>query len=331
MKIDVHAHLTHARYASTVLPFFENDNSPTAGDIRRILKGVAGSSSMTSVEERLKYMEQMQIDTQVLSISIPNVYVPDKAAAVDICQMANDSLIEVANQYPQRFRVFASLPVHFPDEAVRELNRIGGRDEVAGIVLGARVAGMMLDNPIIRPIYGELERRGLPFLMHPMGALGAECMLDFNLTGLVGYLYETSTSAIRLVLAGVFEQHPNLQMIFPHLGGVAPYFLGRVQNGYEHQPIVRQNISAPPIEYFKRFYYDTVCRNVPAMKMALEMFGIEHILFGTDYPFRADTLEQLRDIADLHLSQDDAEAVYWRNAASLLGLKVGPSGLVAGS
>ncbi len=79
--------------------------------------------------------------------------------------------------------------------------------------------------------------------------------------------------------------------------------MGRIQWGYERFPPCSENLSAPPETYFKRFYYDTVCRNVPALRMALSMFGVDHILFGTDIPFREDIDLQLKDLEDLDLSK----------------------------
>lgn len=322
MKIDVHAHFYPRSYAGEVRPFFEKDDSPAGRDVQRILAWVAGESKMWSEEQRLEEMGRLGIDTQVLSVSVPNVYLPDRSAATSLCQSANDHLIEMAKRHRDKFRVFTSLPLHYPEEAARELNRVAGLPEVVGVILGARVASRMLDDAEFLPIYAELERRNLPFFLHPMGAPGIECMMEYGLANMAGYLFETTTSVLRLVFAGVFERHPNLTMIFPHLGGVAPYMLGRVQWSYERFPATREHISAPPLEYFKRFYYDTVSRNVPALKMALEMFGVGHILFGTDYPFREDVLPQIQDVDDLKLAPEDAEAVLYRNAARLLGLNV---------
>jgi predicted TIM-barrel fold metal-dependent hydrolase len=82
-------------------------------------------------------------------------------------------------------------------------------------------------------------------------------------------------------------------------------------------------LSAPPETYFKRFYYDTVCRNVPALRMALSMFGVDDILFGTDIPFREDIDLQLRDLADLKLGDADRAAIDSGNAARLLRIAPG--------
>ena len=320
MKLDVHAHLYPRSYPDDVRRFYENDSSAAARDAIRVLQWATNEPKMWSEEQRLSDMEQLQIDTQVLSLSTPNVYQPDKQAAVAVCQSTNESLLDMARKYPGRFHVFASVPLLYPDEAVQELDRLAGVPEVVGVLLGGSVGGRMLDDEEFLPFYGELERRCIPIFLHPMGAPGIECMMEYNLANLAGFLYETTLAAFRLVFAGVFERHPNLNLIFPHLGGVAPYLLGRMQWGYERFPAVSPNISEPPIEYFKRFYYDTVSRNVPAMKMALEMFGVGHLMFGTDWPFREDVAEQLQDIDDLELSADDTEAVMWRNAATLLGI-----------
>jgi aminocarboxymuconate-semialdehyde decarboxylase len=145
-------------------------------------------------------------------------------------------------------------------------------------------------------------------------------MLEMNLANVVGFMFETTLAATRLVFAGVFERHQRLQMIFPHLGGLAPYLMGRIQWGYERFPPCSANLSAPPEAYFKRFYYDTVCRNVPAMRMALSMFGVDHIVFGTDIPFREDIDLQLKDLDDLGLPADDRIAIESGNAARLLKL-----------
>jgi predicted TIM-barrel fold metal-dependent hydrolase len=145
-------------------------------------------------------------------------------------------------------------------------------------------------------------------------------MLEMNLANVVGFMFETTLAAVRLVYAGVFERHPDLQMIFPHLGGLAPYLMGRLQWGYERFPACNENLSAPPEAYFKRFYYDTVCRNVPALYMALSMFGVDHVMFGTDIPFREDIELQLNDLEVLGLSAADRDAIDGANAARLLGI-----------
>ena len=320
MRIDVHAHLFSKAYIDGLRRVFGNDNSPTGQDAQRLIKWMSTDPRMTDVEGRLEEMEKWGIAMQVLSVPFHGALVTDRSAAVDLTQMANEMIVGPARKFPDRFRVLLALPLQFPELANEVLERFAKEPMVVGAALMGSAGGRPLNDPAFMPVYGELERRGLPFLLHPISPPGLDCMLELNLANVVGFMFETTLAAARLVFAGVFERHPKLQMIFPHLGGLAPYLMGRIQWGYERFPACSENLSAPPETYFKRFYYDTVCRNVPALRMALPMFGVDHIVFGTDIPFREDIDLQLQDLEALKLSEADRQAIDSGNAGRLLGL-----------
>jgi predicted TIM-barrel fold metal-dependent hydrolase len=324
MRIDVHAHLFSSAYIDGLRRAFGNDSSPAGQDAQRLIQWMSTDPRMTDVDGRLEEMEKYSITMQVLSVPFHGALVQDKAAALDLTQMANDTLVETARGHNDSFRVLLALPLQFPELAVAELDRFVGEPSVVGAALMGSAGGRPLNDVAFMPVYAELERRKLPFLLHPISPPGLDCMLELNLANVVGFMFETTLAAVRLVFAGVFEHHPRLQMIFPHLGGLAPYLLGRVQWGYERFPACSANISAPPETYFKRFYYDTVSRNVPALRMALSMFGPEHVLFGTDIPFREDIDLQLKDLEALGLSDTDRRAIDADNAARLLGISLRP-------
>jgi aminocarboxymuconate-semialdehyde decarboxylase len=320
MRIDVHAHIFSKPYIDGLRRVFGNDSSPAGKDAQRLIHWMSTDPRMTEVAGRLEEMEKWGVGMQVLSVPFHGALVTDKAAAVDLTEMANDMIVSPARAHPEKFRVLLTLPLQFPDVAVSVLDRFANEPGVVGAALMGTAGGRPLNDAEFLPVYSELERRGLPFLLHPISPPGLECMLEMNLANVVGFMFETTLAATRLVFAGVFERHPRLQMIFPHLGGLAPYLMGRIQWGYERFPPCSENLSAPPETYFKRFYYDTVCRNVPALRMALSMFGVDHILFGTDIPFREDIDLQLRDLDDLALSAEDRRAIESENVTRLLRL-----------
>lgn len=322
MRIDVHAHLFGAAYIDALQQIFGKDSSPAGQDAQRLIKWMRTDPRMTDLEGRLEEMEKWKITMQVLSVPFHGALVNDKPAALDLTQMANDVIAHAARTYPARFRVLLAVPLQFPELALQEIDRFAGRPEVVGVALMGSAGGRPLNDPEFMPFYGELERRRLPFLLHPISPPGLDCMLELNLANVVGFMFETTLAAVRLVFAGAFERHPNLQMIFPHLGGLAPYLMGRLQWGYERFPVCNANITEPPEAYFRRFYYDTVCRNVPALRMALSMFGIEHVMFGTDIPFREDIELQLADLEALGLSEEEQQQIAARNAAWLLGIPI---------
>ena len=135
--------------------------------------------------------------------------------------LASFPLLGPARAQPEKFRVLLTLPLQFPDFAVDVLDRFAKDPSVVGAALMGTAGGRPLNDSEFLPVYAELERRGLPFLLHPISPPGLECMLEMNLANVVGFMFETTLAATRLVFAGVFERHPRLQMIFPHLGGLA--------------------------------------------------------------------------------------------------------------
>lgn len=311
MKIDVHAHLFSPAYIDSLQRVFGNDSTPTGQDAQRLIRWMRADPRMIDVEGRLEEMNKWNIDMQVLSVPFHGALVQDKAAAVELTQLANDLVVQAAHTYPQRFRALLAIPLQFPDVAVQELDRFAGRSEVVGVILAGSAGGRPLNDPSFMPFYAELEQRHIPFLLHPISPPGLDCMLELNLANVVGFMFETTLAAVRLVYAGVFERYARWPGAVPD---------GRLQWGYERFPPCNENITNPPEFYFKRFYYDTVCRNVPALRMALSMFGTKHIMFGTDIPLREDIELQLRDIAALDLSAADLNDIYAGNAARLLGI-----------
>jgi aminocarboxymuconate-semialdehyde decarboxylase len=322
MKIDVHAHLFSPAYIQCLQRIFGNDSTPVGQDAQRLIRWMSSDPRMIDVEGRLEEMTKWDIDMQILSVPFHGALVQDRAAAVELTQLANDVIVQAAHSHPDRFRVFLAMPLQFPELAVAELDRFAGHTEVVGVILAGSAGGRQLNDPAFMPFYAELERRGLPFLLHPISPPGLDCMLELNLANVVGFMFETTLAAVRLVYAGVFERYAGLQMIFPHLGGLAPYLMGRLQWGYERFPACSEKISAPPESYFKRFHYDTVCRNVPALRMALSMFGAKQIMFGTDIPLREDIELQRQDIEALGLTAVELDDIYAGNAARLLGISL---------
>jgi len=318
MKIDVHAHLFSPAYIDCLQRVFGNGNTPTGQDAQRLIRWMRADPRMVDIEGRLEEMNKYGISMQVLSVPFHGALVLDKAAAHELTILANNLVVQAAQAYPKRFRAFVAMPLQFPELAVQELDRFANRSEVVGVIVAGSAGGRPLNDPAFMPFYAELERRRLPFLLHPISPPGLDCMLELNLANVVGFMFETTLAAVRLVYAGVFERYSNLQMIFPHLGGLAPYLMGRLQWGYERFSPCSENISNPPEFYFKSFHYDTVCRNVPALRMAISMFGTKRIMFGTDIPLREDIELQLRDIAALDLTAAEIDDVYAGNAQRLL-------------
>lgn len=318
LKIDVHNHTYPEKYWQAFLKISERVAFPV--DVRRIISYYAQKGLLRTAEETIGIMEKFGIGAQVLSLSIPNVYMPDPAMSLDLAQMANDSYVETRESFPGKFYTLASVPLNFPELAVRELDRAICELGMNGVVLGSNIAGRPLSSPEFFPFYARVNELELPIIIHPMSPPHMEDDDEFFMGPLVHYLFETTLAAAKMVFAGVFERYPNICLILPHLGGAIPYIQGRLDNGYRNHPACRKNISKPPSEYFKHFYYDTVSFNVAALRCALEIAGPEHLVFGTDFPFQP--LESIpminASLAKLNLSSREMEDIGNKNILRIL-------------
>jgi aminocarboxymuconate-semialdehyde decarboxylase len=146
-------------------------------------------------------------------------------------------------------------------------------------------------------------------------------MTDYWLMPLIGFPFDTTLAAGKLVFSGVVEKFPGIRWVLGHLGGAIPYLAERLDRGYFAFKECRENISAPPSEYLKKFYYDTVNFNVKALEFAVGFAGADHLLAGSDYPHQIGSLgKMVSSIEGLGLSSREKAGILGENAVKLLGL-----------
>ena len=178
MRIDVHAHLFSPEYIQVLQRVFGDDSTPVGQDARRLVQWMTSDPRMTDVEGRVAEMDTWGIDLQVLSVPFHGALVQDRGAAAELTHLANDTIVQAAHQHPDHFRALLAMPLQFPDLAVQELDRFAGRPEVVGALLVGSAGGRQLNDPEFLPFYAELERRHMPFLLHPISPPGLDCMLE---------------------------------------------------------------------------------------------------------------------------------------------------------
>jgi aminocarboxymuconate-semialdehyde decarboxylase len=245
---------------------------------------VTMTQEMTSPEERIREMDRRGVDLQLVSITIPNVYVGPQTRRRDLARRANDGIAELVRRHPRRFAGLASVPLPDPEAAVTELERALGELGMVGAIVGSNIEGRYLDDPAFLPLYERAQELRAPLLVHPMPPASRDATVAPGLVPLLGFVFDTSASVARMVLAGVPERLPRLTLVLSHLGGTLPYLMQRLDNGYRAYPEVRDAIPHPPSHYLRRMFYDTVSFSVPSLGCALGAVGPDQIVMGTDYP-----------------------------------------------
>ena len=263
-------------------------------------------------EKRLALMDETGVDVQVLSLTTPGLNnLGDHG--VDLARRVNDLLAKTVTANPSRFEALAVLASGDGDAAARELQRAVQDLGCKGAILYGRVGDKNLDDAIFEPTFACAAELGVPLLIHPQvpqksvrdayySGLGGPIDLALSTFGL-GWHYEAGMQFVRIVLSGVFDRHPNLQVILGHWGELVIFYLERL--------IMLDRVSGlkrPFIEYVRDNLYLTASGmfNSAYLERAIGAVGPDRILFSTDYPYQYRTGGDARRFVD-GLSLDDGD------------------------
>jgi 6-methylsalicylate decarboxylase len=319
MRIDVHAHYFPTEY----LDFIASRGDPALGRGARTAPG-----AHYTIEERLGLLDEVGIDRQVLSVGSSTPYLAVEDDAVAAARLANDQYADLCRQYPRRFAAFGTVPLPHVDAALAEVERSLDRLGMLGIALGCSVAGRQLNDAAFEPFWAELDRRGAVVFLHPQGVGCGPGTADFGMAWLVGAPVEDTVVALRLIFSGLMDRYPRVQIIVPHLGGVLPFLVQRVDDLVRHS-VGRQPPGAqapvtegPPSRYYRRLWYDTVNSHPAALRCACESFGADRLLLGTDYPYvmGPSWAPLVRYVEESGLPRADIDGILGGNAQKLLGV-----------
>lgn len=289
MKIDFHSHIVDRPYLEdlvTTMPL-SSETTPD-GKILYRHRGYTVAwtrEDMFDQDARLREMDQKRIDIRVMSLSTPNVYVWPVEQQISVTRRINDAMARICKAHPDRFIGLASLPMRDPEASLAELDRAIGELGMRGVVIGSNVDGMQLDDPTFERIWARINELQLPVFEHPMFPKQDAGFEGFELPLRLGFIFDTTLSAARLIYSGVFERYQNFPYVMAHTGGALAMVLERLDNGYRLFPDCRKYISKLPSEYAKNLYYDTTSFGAAALQFGINSFGVDRILFGTDDPF----------------------------------------------
>ncbi|MEI6721157.1 MAG: amidohydrolase family protein [Betaproteobacteria bacterium] len=250
-----------------------------------------GAPFMTPVPEmfdwelRIKNMDRVGIDIAVTSLSCPNVFWGGEKISLQAAQIMNDTMAKAHKQWPERIQFFCSIPWQFPDAALKELKRARKAGAV-GVMVLANISGKHLTDPLFAKIWKAIDDAGLPVLIHPTAPPGVKemDMSQFQLTASIGFTTDTTLAVSRMIYDGFFDRYQKLKIIASHGGGTLPFLIGRLDQCFEFIPACRTKIVEKPSLVARRIFCDSVVFTDEALQMAVNVFGSENVLYGSDYP-----------------------------------------------
>jgi aminocarboxymuconate-semialdehyde decarboxylase len=299
MVIDVHNHFYPPEYLdalrgedSVVRVTIDEAGNPCVhypGDYNVAVRG------HRDIAYREEVIVREGVDTQIISLTTPGTHVEPPARAVKLARLVNDAFATIVRHRGPRFAALATLPLCDPDASVTELRRAVTELHFPGAMLFSNVNGVALADDRFLPLYAEADRLGAVLHIHPTSPVGVEAMTDFWLMPLVGFLFDTTLAAAKLVFAGVPEQYPHIKWVLGHLGGAIPYLAERLDRGWRAFGECRTAIDKPPSEYLRHFYFDTVNFDPRALRFAADFGGVGQLLGGSDYPHAIGSIPLMRE------------------------------------
>jgi predicted TIM-barrel fold metal-dependent hydrolase len=317
LKVDVHAHLYSRDYLAELDRIFANPRTPRERATAATLQGkIKKDSAMWNADERLELLDEVDVQYQVLSLSVPQAYEGSQADRLKLARISNDDFATTVAKHPRRFLGFGSLPLPHVDDSLKELERCLDQLGMVGVCLGTNVDSNWLDDPRLAPIFDELDRRKAVIFLHPLTAVCAQGVTDFNMSADLAYVYDTAATVYRMLFSGMFDRYRRMKLIVPHLGGMLPALIGRFGKSHQVHPAC-QSIQRTPHEYLKDFYYDVVSYYVPALHLAAAAFGTDHLLLGSDYPFAIGDLRAAIQSVEEAFGPEDQAKIFGGNAKTL--------------
>lgn len=276
---------------------------------------------------RIAHMDSLGIDMHILSLTSPGVQVFETALATRLAAESNDALAAAVKAYPTRFAGLAAIAPQDPAAAAREMERAVRKLGLCGVIINSHTMGEYLDAPKFRPIFEAAEALDTPIYLHPREPAPSMVTpyLDYGLFFATwGFAAETALHAMRLIMSGTFDRFPKLKIVLGHMGEGLPFWLQRIDNRYllELKIGATDKLAKMPSQYFLDNFVITTAgvTSMPALRLSLDVLGVERILFAADFPYEDDA-EAVRFMDSAAVTEAERKQIYETNAQRVFKLK----------
>jgi aminocarboxymuconate-semialdehyde decarboxylase len=328
LTVDLHCHVYVPAAEEAVAGSFDMEtdflfkfaNNATREVNQRQAKDIA--PQLTSVERRLADMDEMGIDIQALSpVPLQYYYALEPELGRDSSRLINDHIADLVEAHPDRFVGLGTVPMQEPEFAVAELNRAVKELGMRGVEICTSVAGEELSSQRFRKFFARAEELGVLIFMHPNGFSDGDRLQDHYFTNVIGNPLDSTVAVSHLIFGGVLDDYPDLKICVAHGGGYLAAYSGRIDHAHAGREDCRRMIKNPPTSYLRKLYFDTVVFTEHQLEYLVSLYGSDHIVLGTDYPFDMGMYTPVEFVDGASaLTDGDKAAIVGGNAAKLLGI-----------
>jgi predicted TIM-barrel fold metal-dependent hydrolase len=302
-RIDLHHHLTPPGYVAKI-----SGRAP-----------VSPPSANWTVAKSLDDMRLAGVAKAMLSISTPGLWFGDVAFAAALARECNEYGATLVRDHPDRFGLFAALPLPDVDASLREIAYGLDTLHASGVAMFTSYGGKWLGDPAFAPVFEELNRRRAVVFTHPTTSQCCGNLIPFIPDPAIEFATDTTRAIASLVFSGAAARYPDMRIVFSHAGGTMPMLIERFQF-IARDPAMAAKTGIGLMPLLRRFHYDTAQAANPAAMSALRaVVPVTQVLFGTDFPYRR-AEEHVTGLAGCGFTNAELLAIDRGNAERLLGM-----------
>ena len=255
------------------------------------------SNKLTDVEKRLKWMDQQNIDIQIVGgwVDMFGYQLPNEEGT-KWCELINHHLKLFSEDSKGRFFSLACLPMQNGELAAKMLDDVH-KEGFKGVMIGTQPKGIggVLDDASLTPFWESADKNKSILFIHPMFDCGDSRVEDYGMNNAVGRIVDTIIALSRIIYSGHVQRYKNARIVVGMGGAALPYIIGRLMHNYN----LHKDTLFNPKWALSNMYYDTVLHDQLSLNFLIDRVGYERVMLGSDMPFPIGDFEPLKILSDL--------------------------------
>ena len=324
--IDMHAHMIVEEAAALVAPHLPADQrAQFYTEETKFLTRKQDQDRhrhQIDLDLRLSVMDEMGVDMQIISPAPPQCYYTvSPELGIKAAQVVNDGVTAFCARRPDRLAPLGTVPLQAGGAAAaEELARCMGPLKMKGVEILTHVGEKEISDPGLEPFWDRAEALGAVVMIHPAGFTEARRFGKYYFNNVIGNPFDTTMALHYLIFDGVLLRHPKLKLVAVHGGGYLPAYSGRIDHAWGARSDSHGDLPDAPTTYLKRVYFDGIVFTPHQLEALVSLFGADHVMMGTDYPFDMGEYDPIGHLASARLSSDQTAAIAGGTARALFGL-----------
>jgi len=325
VAVDIHCHVHHPAADDMVKHLVSPDREPSQRFSNELSRATNRKQMeniwpcLTSVDQRLRDMDKMGMDVQAISPSpFHFMYWLEPELAKRMSRSVNEHLASIVRAHPDRFVALAHVPLQAPEAAAEELDYCVRQLGFRGAEIGTNVVGTEISRGR-DDFWSKAQELDAVVFMHPNGFTGGERLADHYFTNVIGNPLDTTVAVAHLVFDGVLERFPKLKLVAAHGGGYVAHYPARMDHVWGARADARTVLKKRPRQSLAKLYFDTIVFDREQLRHLVNLWGADHILVGTDYPYDMGMYDPRGFVGECAFLKDGDQAkILGLNAARLL-------------